>query len=85
MAASATQRAWMFTGAAPATPKSDSTEFQQEVKRLGIRNESQMLRSKPLKDWVEENRTVRYVPESLLSAYGLGVRDDEPDFYKWDA
>jgi hypothetical protein len=49
------------------------TSFEQAVKKLKLRPD-QYAHSQRLRDWAWENKNTRFVPESLLKAWGF-----EPD------
>ena len=51
---------------------STPTEFEQLARELELQP-SQYVGSERLRQWAEQNRHSRYVPESLLVAWGLGV------------
>ena len=46
------------------------TEFEKLVKKLHLAPE-QWPRSKKLAEWCRVNRNHRYIPESLLDAFGI--------------
>jgi len=54
-----------------ATPT--STEFERTVRRLKLKPH-QYVTSEELRAWVVRNSHSRYVPESLLRAWGVKVR-----------
>ena len=56
--------------AIPALP----TEFEMEVTRLGLAK-SQYAASAELKRWCDRNRSRVYVPEWLLTEWGMQVED----------
>jgi hypothetical protein len=60
-------------GRRPASVRSGLTEFEQLVAELGLKDEKAQLNSRRLREWVTKHRNNRYVPEELLSAYGLTV------------
>jgi hypothetical protein len=45
--------------------------FERECEQLGITTPEEMTHSRELKAWVASNFATRYVPEHLLSTYGL--------------
>jgi hypothetical protein len=47
------------------------TEFERECERLEITTRDEMAQSRELRAWVISNFNTRYVPEQLLSTYGL--------------
>lgn len=53
------------------------TEFEQVVNQLGLKSETEMLKNRLLFNWVSHNRAKRYVPESILNAFNMSLRDDE--------
>lgn len=55
-----------------AVPSSAPTSFDQMVKQLGLSPE-QYEGSAVLKEWVRKNKDVKYVPTSLLQAWGFKV------------
>ncbi len=55
-----------------AVPSSSATSFEQMVKQLGLSPE-QYEGSAVLKEWVRKNKDVKYVPTSLLQAWGFKV------------
>jgi hypothetical protein len=52
----------------PAVP----TEFEKEVRRLGLTKEN-CARSSELRRWCERNKNHCYIPEWLLQAWGIEV------------
>ena len=48
------------------------TAFEKKVDELKLSSD-EYFTSKPLRDWVIENRHTRYVPELLLRYWGLNV------------
>jgi hypothetical protein len=53
----------------PVTPT--VTEFEQVVGKLKLRP-NEYINSTDLKEWAYRNKNVKYVPESLLEAWGFG-------------
>lgn len=51
---------------------STPTSFDQMVKQLGLSPE-QYESSAVLKEWVRKNKDVKYVPTTLLQAWGFNV------------
>jgi len=47
------------------------TEFERQVKRLGLTSREEYVRSFALKRWCEANRNRVYIPEWLLEAWGM--------------
>jgi hypothetical protein len=59
-------------GAETMKTKTDSvTAFERECERLGLTTPQEMIQSKALRIWVENNFETRFVPEQLLTEYGL--------------
>jgi hypothetical protein len=57
--------------------KTDSvTAFERECDRLDLTTSEQMIHSRELRAWVTGNFNTRYVPEQLLSAYGLPTPEE---------
>ena len=48
------------------------TEFERTVTRFKL-SPHEYVTSSPLREWAEQNRNSRYVPEYLLKAWGLEV------------
>ena len=55
-------------------------EFSKLVERLGL-EPHELENSAKLRAWAEKNRTQRYVPETLLVAWGLELRDEGDCYY----
>jgi hypothetical protein len=55
----------------PAVP----TEFEQVAIDLHL-SETEYVSSASLRDWAKKNRNNKYVPASLLAAWGLRVDED---------
>jgi hypothetical protein len=53
--------------------QSKKPAFEQEVERLGLTTPEQMKKSSALRTWVERNFEMKFVPEHLLTAYGLST------------
>jgi hypothetical protein len=53
-------------------PPSVPTEFEMQVKRLGL-TKSEYMASDELRRWCQRNRNRVYVPEWLLEAWGMRV------------
>jgi hypothetical protein len=51
-----------------------ATSFERVVEMLGLTPE-QYLRSEQLKEWVRQNKDEKYVPSSLLKAWGFEEDD----------
>jgi hypothetical protein len=49
------------------------TSFEEIVQRLKL-SEKDYQSSAQLKDWVEANKDVKYVPQDLLKAWGIEVK-----------
>jgi intergrase/recombinase len=49
------------------------TEFEQAVRKFKL-EPNEYVNSKHLRKWVEQNLHSKYIPESLLKAWGLGVQ-----------
>jgi hypothetical protein len=60
-------------GRRPTAIRSGLTEFEQLVAELGLKDDKAQLNSRKLRQWVVKYRNSRYVPEELLSAFGLTV------------
>jgi len=58
----------MLTMATPAL-----TEFERTIRRLNLKPD-QYISSEELRDWAVRNSHSRYVPESLLRAWGIKVQ-----------
>ena len=58
--------------AALSAPPSIATQFDNEVRRLGL-NKDTCVASVELRSWCERNRNQRYVPEWLLETWGMEV------------
>lgn len=56
----------------PLIPPAAPTEFELCVRRLGLRK-SAYAGSRELRDWCERNRHRCYIPEWLLTEWGLRV------------
>jgi len=48
------------------------TQFELKARELGLLPD-QYVRSEALRDWVQRNRNIRYVPEPLLEAWGFEI------------
>ena len=48
------------------------TEFEQAVRKFKLEPD-EYVNSEHLRKWVEHNRHSKYIPESLLKAWGLDV------------
>ncbi len=48
------------------------TEFERTVLRFGLAPKD-YIGSEHLREWAEQNRNSRYIPESLLRAWGFSV------------
>ena len=53
-----------------------ATEFEEEVRRLGLSTRQDYLSSGGLKSWCQDNRNRVYIPEWLLEAWGIKVNID---------
>jgi hypothetical protein len=49
------------------------TEFEQAVRKFNLEPD-EYVNSVRLREWVERNRHSKYIPESLLKAWGLDVQ-----------
>jgi hypothetical protein len=49
-----------------------ATEFEQAVRQLKL-EPNEYVNSVPLREWAQRNRHSKYIPESLLKAWGLNV------------
>jgi len=49
-----------------------ATAFEQEVRRLGL-DEQNYIGSAKLRQWCQDNKDRRYVPESLLKLWRITV------------
>lgn len=49
-----------------------ATEFEQAVRQLKL-EPNEYVNSVPLREWAQRHRHSKYIPESLLKAWGLGV------------
>jgi hypothetical protein len=66
---------WGKTG--PAGPVIVSpTSFEQIVEKLRLKPD-QYFKSAQLREWARTNRNSKYVPESLLKAWGLEVDSNQ--------
>ena len=65
------------SGGRPSVPPAQLTDFEQQVRRLGL-TEATSMTSRELKDWCIQNRHRCYIPESLLKKWGLSVDPDQP-------
>jgi hypothetical protein len=54
------------------------TEFEQTVKKFNLQPD-QYVRSVHLREWAVRNKNTKYVPESLLKAWGVEI-DSTLDF-----
>jgi len=59
-------------GQPPQCPPAVPTEFEMQVKRLGL-TKPDYIDSYDLRRWCEHNRNRVYIPEWLLEAWGLEV------------
>jgi hypothetical protein len=50
-----------------------ATEFEQAVRKFNLEPD-EYVNSVRLREWAQQNRYFKYVPESLLRAWGLEVR-----------
>ena len=50
-----------------------ATEFEQAVRKFELKPD-EYVNSVSLREWVERNRHSKYIPESLLKAWGLDVQ-----------
>jgi hypothetical protein len=83
MGATATQRAWNgvsnsnvpFLADQPKVKDEDETEFDREVRRLRL-TQFELVSSIALRYWAKRYKNMRYVPEELLSAWGMKVNSD---------
>jgi hypothetical protein len=57
----------------PSTPKAGATEFEREVRRLGLTRKT-CVGSYELRLWCEHNKNRIYIPEWLLKEWGLEVK-----------
>ncbi len=55
-----------------------ATSFEEAVKKLKLGTD-QYVHSTPLREWARRNRNSKFIPESLLQAWGL--RDHEAAFH----
>jgi len=49
------------------------TEFEQAVRKFNLKPD-EYVNSKHLREWAQQNRHSKYIPESLLKAWGLDVQ-----------
>jgi hypothetical protein len=56
------------------------SQFEKFALSLGLNSDIEMECSEPLKRWAKLHRNTHYVPEWLLTAWGLQVR---PDAGEW--
>jgi hypothetical protein len=49
------------------------TEFEQAVRKFNLKPD-EYVNSKHLREWAQQNRHFKYIPESLLKAWGLDVQ-----------
>lgn len=56
-------------------PATAATEFEKQVRKLRLTNES-YVRSEKLRSWCHENSHRCYIPESLLKTWGIVVEAD---------
>jgi hypothetical protein len=50
-----------------------ATEFEQAVRKFELKP-NEYVNSVRLREWAQRNRHSKYIPESLLKAWGLEVR-----------
>ena len=50
-----------------------ATEFEQAVRKFNLKPD-EYVNSKHLRKWAQQNRHSKYIPESLLKAWGLDVQ-----------
>jgi len=55
-----------------------ATSFEQAVKELKLQPD-QYLRSKRLREWARRNKNSKFIPESLLQAWGFGTAQSLPN------
>jgi hypothetical protein len=56
-------------------PYTGASSFEEVVRRLRL-SPAEYEGSLQLKDWVQKNKDQKYVPLSLLQAWGVGVKGD---------
>ena len=61
---------------APSIAFTGASSFEEVVKQLRLAP-ADYEHSAQLKEWVEKNKDQRYVPQSLLDAWDIEVRDDK--------
>lgn len=52
------------------------TEFEKKVEQLGLLSDLEMRQSTKLREWAKAHRYNRYVPSSLLYAWGLEINEE---------
>jgi hypothetical protein len=54
-----------------------TTRFERAAERLGLTTMSQMIGSKSLRNWCAQHRLWCFIPEDILTAFGIIVKESE--------